>query len=106
MSATELRSLPAEDAAQLLGICETVLACSSLEEFAERALPQVNAMMSSSAGFLYIAGSGLLAPRFFQYGLQPDDVSEIRNRCAEQFGQISAQPALQWFSISTAPPSE
>ncbi len=69
-------------------LMEHIEMAQSLDGFAERALPLIAGMMQSSPAFLYISDTDLHAPRFFQYGFNPEAVSKLKLLCAVQLARI------------------
>lgn len=90
---------PVEEAWQLVDLANAVLTAQSLEGAAEIMLPSLNRLMKSSSACLYIPDARQSGPCFFQSGFVSTDAVEAERICVEQFGRISGQSDLGWFTV-------
>ena len=102
MSASETQ--PQFSVGDVLELMEQIEMAQSLDGFAERALPLIARMMQSSPAFLYISDTGLYAPRFFQYGFNPEVVSKLKSLCALQLDAVKEKAVFQPFKAQASPP--
>lgn len=90
MSDTGKRFLPShENALRFMELSELVLSARGYQDLAEGLLRVISQMAQSRAVFLYTVDSRLPHSQFFHHGLQPEEASNIRNLCPEQFDRIS-----------------
>jgi GAF domain-containing protein len=102
MSTLRSDSSTGDAALRLVELAEESLRARNLEEFAEGVLPVVAGIMQSRSALLYVSGSRLAAPQFFQHGFQLDVVAGLEDLCAEQFDQVSSRPDLNPIVVYAA----
>jgi putative methionine-R-sulfoxide reductase with GAF domain len=89
-----------EEMLQLMDLLKTALLTQDLEKFAELVVARLVGMMQLPSALLYVSDPRLPAPGFYQYGLQLDTMSEIKNLCVETLDQIPSQPDIQQLFVS------
>ena len=69
-------------AAKLVDFTDAIATAQDLPELAERVLPELAAMAGTGSALFYITDPRLITPRFFSYGIGPEDARDIESTCA------------------------
>jgi transcriptional regulator with GAF, ATPase, and Fis domain len=93
----------AEKTRRFLTLVEAALASSTLEELADRVLPDVARTMRTNAAVLYLAECRLRPSSLWQHGFPAAAESELERVCAAQFDRC-AHPDPQPSLMSVASP--